>query len=381
MAGSYDTLWYPIMKNIIVADNDYKIAEEICSHLSSYRTHHSDSGSLALEMAKTMNPDLILLDLHLQERDGFSVLDKLQENSRLANIPVILLTNDDSSSFQARGIKSGVVDFILKRTNCPKDKIIDWETMQFRIDMHLELGEYRVSLEHSISELENNIGLAFAELIECKDYNFSGHIMRTEKYSEFLVHALYNAGTFPLDINPGFMEDLCKAVPFHDIGKIGVSDEILCKRGPLNDDELKAVRSHTSMGAKILDDISKKIPEKPYFKTAGIIAQSHHERYDGKGYPAGLSGENIPLASRIVSVVNVYDACVSERVYHLPMSHEDALKEIEKGSNSEFDPKITKVFLENKNEFARLGNELKEMALKMEKFPAAIPLFPAEISA
>ncbi|MDR0322895.1 MAG: HD domain-containing protein [Treponema sp.] len=354
------------MKNILVIDKKVT-GREICLHLSSYQTYHSDSSQKALEIAKVIKPDLILLNPFMTDTDGFFLLDKLQQNPQLQYIPVILLTSDDSPDFQARGLKSGVVDFILMRSDCSPDQFLDWEMLKFRVDLHLQLGEYRLSMENSVSELENNIGISFAELIECKDYNFSGHVMRTERYAELLANALYNAGTFPDSLNIDLIQDFTKAVPFHDIGKIGISDEILRKQGTLNDEELTHARSHTTIGSQILYDISERIPERPYFYTASIIALGHHERFDGSGYPNGLCGEDIPLICRIVSVVNVYDACVNERIYHPAMSHEDACKEIEKGSGSEFDPKIVEVFLKNSDKFARLAEELKTMTNMLGK--------------
>ena len=361
------------MKNILVADADKVIREEICSHLASFNAYQAATCRAALEMARTIKPDLILLDLMLPDMDGFSLMDQMHQHPQLEYIPVIFITSDISPEFQVKGLKSGAVDFILKEPGCPPDQILDWDILKFRLDLHLQLGEYRLSLEHSLCELENNIGLSFAELIECKDYNFSGHVMRTERYAEYLALALYNDNSFSSSLGLNYIEEFRRAVPFHDIGKIGISEEILRKRGPLNKEELGIAQSHTTIGAKILNNIGKRIPEKPYFNLASIIARGHHERFDGKGYPDGFSGEDIPLACRIVSVVNVYDACTSERVYHPAMNHEDAIKEIEKASSSEFDPRIVKVFLNHKDEFARLGKEFTVLIQQLNKLPVLDP--------
>ena len=357
------------MKNILVAESDREIRKEICSHLDSYKTYQAGTCRTALETARTLKPDLILLDILMPDMDGFYFMDQLQQHPRLEHIPVIFISSDISPEFQVKGLKSGVVDFILMQPGCPPDKILDWDILKFRVGLHLQLGEYRLSLEHSLCELENNIGLSFAELIECKDYNFSGHVMRTERYAEFLALALYNDNSFPESISLNYIEEIRQAVPYHDIGKIGISEEILCKRGPLNDKELKIAQSHTTIGAKMLNNISRRIPEKSYFNLAGIIARGHHERFDGKGYPDGFSGEDIPLACRIVSVVNVYDACTNERVYHPAMSHESAIREIEKAGGGEFDPRIVKVFLDHKDEFGRLGKEMKGLLNQLDKLP------------
>ena len=361
------------MKNVLVVDGDKDLVNEICLHLAPYKSLQATSGQMALEMARIQRPDLILMNPGIPGMDGFYVLDQLKCNYQLKNIPVVLLTSDDSPDFQVKWLKSGVVDFILLKSNYSRNQILDWEILKHRLNMHLELAEYRLSLEHSVTEMESNIGLCFAELIECKDHSFSGHVMRTERYAELLALSLYKANYFPAVLNLNYIEDLCKAVPFHDIGKIGISEQILCKRGPLNNEELKTARSHTTIGAQMLDDIYLRIPERSYFKFAGIIARSHHEHFDGKGYPDGLYGEDIPLACRIVSVVNVYDACANERVYHPAMSHEDACQEIIKGNGTEFDPRIVDVFFQNKNEFAMLAEELKVLTGKLGKLPAFLP--------
>jgi putative two-component system response regulator len=359
------------MKSILVVVGDEIVREKVCSRLSTYRTHTAGSGRVALEISRLVKPDLILLDSDLPGMDGFSALDQLQSHPLLQHIPVILFTHDNSPETQAKGLKSGAVDFICTLQN----GLPDWEILLHRVDQHLRLGEYRVSLEHSVREMEDNIGLCFAELIECKDLNYSGHVMRTERYAEFLALSLYGAEAFPSELSLSFIETLKRAVPFHDIGKICISEEILLKPGRLTDEELKTVWTHTVIGAKILNDIHDRLPGKPYFKMASLIARGHHERFDGKGYPDGFSGKDIPLCCRIVSVVNVYDACVTERVYHPPMTHEDACAEILKGRGSEFDPRIVDVFLQHNNAFARLGEELRSLSKQIE------PLSPQEIPA
>ena len=335
------------MKSVLIADNDELVLEEIGICLASYRIYPVKTGRTALETARGLMPDLILLDTDLPDMNGFDVLAQLKAHPRLRHIPVILLSG--VPGVEARAFRSGAVDVLAKPVNR--------DILFYRLELHLGLAEYALSLEHAVCELEDNLGLAFAELIEYKDYNFSGHVMRTSRYTELLALALFNEGLFPGELTLGFAEALVRGAPFHDIGKIGVSEEILLKRGPLEDDELRRVREHTLIGAGILENIGGRIPGRDYFKTAALVARGHHERYDGSGYPLGLSGEDIPLACRIVSVVNVYDACVSERVYHPAMSHRDACAELERGRGTEFDPAVLDVFLEHHARFARLGRE------------------------
>jgi putative two-component system response regulator len=347
------------MKSILVVDDDEVALEEICAQLSLYKTYAAQSGRYALEMARLLKPDLILLDSDMPRMDGFAVLNQLQQQPGLQEIPVIFLTADENPELQIRGLKSGAADFIVKPVNR--------DILYHRLELHLRFADYRRSLEHSVDELEDSIGHSFADLIECKDYNFSGHVLRTGKYTELLGISLYDRGTFSSELTLGFIDTMARSTPFHDIGKIGVSEEILRKKSRLTEDEFRTVQGHTLIGAKILNGIYEKLPSRSYFKMAELIARFHHERYDGTGYPSGFSGEDIPLCCRIVAVANVYDACVTERVYHPAMEHSAACEEIRRGSGSEFDPKIVDIFLENNDRFARLEDELKYIITTPER--------------
>ncbi|MDR2313128.1 MAG: response regulator [Spirochaetaceae bacterium] len=354
------------MKSILVVDDDEVVLESICAQLSLYKTYAAPSGKWALEMARVLRPNLILLDVNMPGMDGFDVLIQLQRQG-LRDIPVIFLTASEDPLIQIRGLKSGAADFIHKPVN--------GDILYHRIKLHLQFAAYTRSLERSIEEMEDHIGYAFADLIECKDYNFSGHVLRTAKYAELLGLCLYDKGFFSPELTLGFIDTMTRSTPFHDIGKIGISEEILRKKGPLSEDEFKTVRGHTLIGAGILKDIHEQLPGRDYFKTAELIARFHHERYDGTGYPFGFSGDRIPLCCRIVAVANVYDACVSDRVYHPAMEHSAACEEIRRGSGSEFDPRIVDVFLENSGRFDRLKNELQQTASILERSPSGEAYF------
>jgi putative two-component system response regulator len=238
------------------------------------------------------------------------------------------------------------VDFITKPANT--------DILHHRIDLHLEFSAYQLHLERTVKELQDNIGVSFAELVECKDFNVAGHVMRTGLYAELLSAELYKAQTFKDELKPEDADLLKRASPFHDIGKIGVSDTILRKRGPLSDEEYLEVQKHTVIGSQILEQIYNRTPSEHYLKTAMTVALGHHERFDGLGYPKGLKGNDIPLFCRILSVANVYDTCVTDRVYHMKSSHELACKMILGGRGTEFDPLIVDVFDRIQDKFALL---------------------------
>jgi putative two-component system response regulator len=203
-----------------------------------------------------------------------------------------------------------------------------------------------------VKELEDNIGISFAELVECKDYNIAGHVMRTGNYAELLAKELFEKGTFGGEIESQDISLIKRAAPFHDIGKIGISDMILLKRGPLSPEEYTEVKKHTLIGSRMLGLIYNRTPNQQYLKTAMMIAEGHHERFDGSGYPHGLKGDAIPLCCRIMAVANVYDACITDRVYHKALSHEESCQAILGGRGTEFDPRIVDVFDRMRDQFA-----------------------------
>jgi putative two-component system response regulator len=178
--------------------------------------------------------------------------------------------------------------------------------------------------------------------------------MRTSKYVEIIGRALLEKGLFPKDLTESELEMMIRAAPFHDIGKIGVSDVILLKPGPLTEEEYAQAKEHTRIGGRILLNIYKRTPSQHYLKFASTMAEGHHERYDGHGYPLGLAGDDIPLCCRIMAVANVYDACITDRVYRKGMAHGEAREIISTGAGTAFDPLIVKAFEEVRDGFSSL---------------------------
>jgi HD-GYP domain-containing protein (c-di-GMP phosphodiesterase class II) len=171
---------------------------------------------------------------------------------------------------------------------------------------------------------------------------------------EILGRKLLEKGTFGDELNREELDMMVRAAPFHDIGKIGISDTLLLKKDALTQAEYEEVKQHTLIGARFLAAIYVRTPEQHYLKFAKLIAESHHERYDGGGYPRGLAGDAIPLCSRIMAVANVYDSCITDRVYRRALSHEEACRVIIDGKGSWFDPRIVEIFEGMKDEFPRV---------------------------
>jgi putative two-component system response regulator len=335
------------MKSILIVDDNLVSLKQISAQLGAYyEVSLAKSGELALQICAHERPDLILLDVEMPGMDGFTVIAQLKLDPGLREIPVIFLTGKRDSATEVKCLESGAMDFITKPA--------DTEILRHRIELHLQFSAYQLHLEHMVKELEDTVGESFAELVECKDFNIAGHVLRTAAYSELLAVEILNAGIFSGQIDQEYIGLIKRAVPFHDVGKIGVSDTILLKRGSLSAEEYQEVQKHTLIGGRMLETIYRRTPSQRHLKLAITIAEGHHEWFDGTGYPRGLSGESIPLCCRLMAVANVYDACVTDRVYRKGLSHEATCAAITGSAGVQFDPRIVEVFDRIKEKFALL---------------------------
>jgi len=335
------------VKSILIVDDNLVSLKQISAQLvQDYEVSLAKSGELALQICAQERPDLILLDVEMPDMDGFATLARLKEEPRLKHIPVIFLTGNHDAETEVRCLESGAMDFITKPANA--------DILRHRIDLHLQFSTYQLHLENTVKELEDNIGVSFAELLDCKDYNVAGHVLRTGEYVELMATELLNEGVFGDEITAEDAATMKRASPFHDIGKIGVSDIILLKRTTLTEEEYKEIQRHTLIGGRVLQAIYDRSPNQHYLKMAVTIAEGHHERWDGTGYPRGLKGDDIPLCCRIMTVANVYDACITDRVYRKGLSHEQTCEVILSGRGTDYDPRIVDVFEKIRDKFAFL---------------------------
>jgi putative two-component system response regulator len=335
------------VKSILIVDDNLVSLKQISAQLAKdYEVSLAKSGELALQICAREKPDLILLDVEMPGMDGFATIARLKEDPQLKQIPVIFLTGNHDTGTEVKCLGSGAMDFITKPANV--------DILRYRIEMHLQFAAYQLHLERMIKEVEDNIGISFAELLECKDYNLANHVLRTGEYVELLIRELIEEGTFENEITAEDITVMKRAVPFHDIGKIGVSDIILLKKSSLTEIEYQEICKHTIIGAQVLKSIYERTPNQDYLKTAIIIAEGHHEHYDGTGYPHGLKGDDIPLCCRIMAVANVYDACITDRIYRKKLSHEQASATIFAGRGTEFDPRVVDAFDKVRDKFASL---------------------------
>ncbi|MFP3089171.1 response regulator [Treponema sp. TIM-1] len=325
------------MHKILVVDDNISSLKQIGAQLGgSYEVSLAKSGAMALQICMQEKPDLILLDIEMPEMDGFETLKRFRLNHYLGSIPVIFLTGNHDTEIEVRGLQSGARDFITK----PVEKSI----LLHRIELHLRFSSYQAQLEKTVAKLSENISLSFAELIECRDENTGEHVVRTSRYVGILGRKLIENGMFMDKLTPTDLEMMVRAAPLHDIGKIAISDRILLKPDRLDDEEFNIMKQHTSIGEEILAHMFDRTPTQQYLLYAKQIAASHHERFDGKGYPKGLAGDEIPLCGRIMAVADVYDALVADRVYRRGMNHLEAYRIIIEGKNKNFDGRVIDAF-------------------------------------
>lgn len=318
--------------NTILAVDDNEMNLQIIANIlkKKYAVMLAQSGGTGLKFIEKKKPDLILLDLMMPEMDGKETFRRIRQNPENRDIPIIFLTADDSVLTETECLEIGASDYITKP--------IMPRILLSRIGKTIELAEYQHHLQDIINEktretesLALQAIAAIANAIDAKDEETNGHSKRVAEYSRAIAREM------------GFDENECahlyETALLHDVGKIGIPDAILKKDGRLTPEEYEIIKTHTTIGGDILSAITT-------IEHISDGARCHHERYDGTGYPCGLSGENIPLVARIIAVADVYDALTSHRCYKPEMNPKDVRKEIEEGSGTQFDPKVIRAFHE-----------------------------------
>ena len=339
---------------ILVVDDDktnLTLAQNIL--LSRYRIAASNSGKAALKYLETHRPDLILMDINMPDMDGFEVMEQIRQQEETKTIPVIFLTADNLAETEIKCFQMGAVDYVTKPF--VPDILIS------RVDKTIELEQYRHNLEkmvreqaekitedaRRISAIQDSVIVGMANLIESRDGSTGRHVKNTQMYVSLIANELYSRKLFQGELTPEYIEDLCKAAPLHDVGKIKVPDAILQKPGKLTPEEYEEIKLHTTYSGKIIRMILGDLEDEHYVKIVGDIAMYHHERWDGTGYPTGLAADSIPLSARIMAVADVFDALYEERVYKPPVRPIERIMQImSEGRGTQFDPVIIDVFME-----------------------------------
>jgi len=321
------------MNTVLVVDDAVENIDVLKGVLKNdYNVKVATSGQMALKVAEKTMPDIILLDIMMPEMDGYEVCFLLKKNPLTHRIPVIFITAKDQEIDEVKGFEVGAADYI--------NKPIRPMVTKARIRTHLSLSDQKQALEHQVRDQTHEIYQTRLEIIkklgraaEYKDNDTGLHIERISKYAFHIAKGL------GLEDNQADL--VLQASPMHDIGKIGIPDEILKKPGKLSAEEWALVVKHPEIGADILGE-----SKAPLLQAARIIALEHHERWDGGGYPNGLSGENIHLFARITAVADVFDALTSRRPYKEGWPVERAVEYLREQQNRHFDRKIVEVFLQ-----------------------------------
>ena len=334
----------------VVDDNDTNLASAREALKDNYRVMTLPSAARMFSMLEKITPDLILLDIEMPDMDGFAALNLLKENEKQADIPVIFLTSLSDAVVEVRGFQLGVIDFMTKPFSAP--------VLINRIKTHLDIDELireRTLQLHQktiqLQRLQNAIIFGFADMVENRDKVTGGHIERTSLYIKILMDEMAAKGIYAGEVEKIDVEQFVSSARLHDVGKIAISDVILNKPGKLTDEEYAIMKTHTIEGENAIDQIASRTDDVEFLRNAKLFAGCHHERWDGKGYPRGLSGTDISLQGRTMAIADVYDALVSERPYKRPFSHADAVKIIMEGSGSQFDPVLAGIFNENQDQF------------------------------
>lgn len=343
--------------NILVVDDDQVNRHLFTSILSEegYQVESVERGDAALKSVKLQAPDIILLDVMMPGIDGFAVARKLKESPESESIPIIMVTSLSDQESRERGLLEGVEEFVNKPVN-PNELVIRVRNL-LRLKLANDiLKNHNVVLEEEVQRRSNELLKSFEEGLymlmraaEYRDDETGEHVRRISYYTKVLADSI--------GMDSQFCETIFLASPMHDIGKIGIPDQILLKPGQFEPHEWKVMKQHTIIGAEILAGGSS-----PYMQMGQEIALSHHERWDGSGYPHKLSDKEIPLSARIMSVCDVYDALRSKRPYKPAFDHDKSIGIIRNGDErikkSHFDPVVLEAFLSRSADFGEIYDSM-----------------------
>lgn len=353
---------------VMVIDDSPDALELTCEILAEqgYESAGFQTTSEAIASLEETIPDLILLDAIMPGMDGYASLKNLREIGTLKDVPILFVSGVDEPFQKVKAFRLGAVDYLTKPFHA--------EELNARIRTHLRLSQVRClaraeakSLESlveskllEISESQMAVIFAMAKLSESRDYETGRHMERIQIFCKILSLALRENFGFGEQIDDQFLQDIVCTSALHDIGKVGIEDAILLKPGKLTVEEFAIMKRHSIIGAETLRAIYKKYPSHASLEMGIAIARSHHEKWDGSGYPDGLARESIPLAARIMALADVYDALRARRPYKEPFAHKKAVDIIRKDSGTHFDPTVVQAFLAREKEFSTAWDRLSK---------------------
>lgn len=334
---------------ILVADDD-EINRDMLGYLlkeSGYKTRFACNGCEALDLVQRGGYRMVISDWNMPQMDGLQLCRAIRAGDFDGYIYFILLTSRDQDADIIEGLSAGADDFITKPFNPAELRV------------RISAGERILSLETRDLAL-----FALAKLAESRDWETGAHLERMRNYCRILAHDLSQQPDFAGEVTAEFVRLIYQVSPLHDIGKVGIPDSILLKPGRLSDHEFALMKKHTIIGARTLNAALRQHPRAKFLRMARDIALTHHEHFDGTGYPHGKAGTNIPLCGRIAALADVYDALTSKRVYKEQFSHEVARSIIISGTGTHFDPAIVQAYLRSEEQFVALAKRLSQTVEK-----------------
>ena len=357
------------IRRILVVDDESSNRDLLTKMLKAlgYYVDSAIDGLKALDQLKQFGYDLILLDVMMPGMDGFEVVRKIRSGTEYKDIPICMVTGLAGREDRLRAVEAGANDFIVKPFDMMELKIrthsmlVEKESREalkrYQAELEETVAKRTEALQHALQakeEAQRKTYLAQLETIERlalaaehRDKETSFHIKRVSRYSHMIA--------IKLGLSPEECELILNATPMHDVGKIGIPDAILLKAGKLSHSEFEIMKKHTEIGAIILSGSSSDL-----LRAGEIIARSHHERWDGSGYPLGLSGEDIPLWGRITALADVFDALTSKRPYKDAYSNEMAVQIMKEAGGVFFDPRLLDIFMDNLTELFAIQKQYME---------------------
>jgi len=349
-------------KTIFIVDDDMTNLTIGADTLSdSYNIFTFISGKLLLKKLEKYIPDMILLDVDMPDMDGYEVINKIKGDDKTSNVPVIFLTAKSDCESELEGLSLGAIDYIIKPFSPP--------LLRKRIEVHLLVESQKTKLQdfnmnlmrmveaktRTVIELQNAILSTMTKLVDRRDDITGGHIDRTQRYMYILLNKMHDIDQYKDESSTWDMDLVVQSTRLHDIGKIAIRDNILLKPGKLTDEEFEIIKTHASIGEDAITEIENNTSEHKFLEYSKVFVATHHERWDGSGYPRGLKGGETPLLGRAMALVDVYDALVSVRPYKEPFTHEEAVEIISEESGAHFDPDIVDIFLSVSEQFKQVA--------------------------
>jgi putative two-component system response regulator len=346
-------------KVVLVDDNPVNLKVARNTLMEKYNVFTVPSAEKLFVFLKQTLPDIILLDVMMPKMSGYEAIDILKSNPRTADIPVIFLTSKADPVSELEGFTLGAVDYV--------SKPFSPQLLLKRVEVHLLLESQKAELKNlnenltqmveekteEVLELQNAVLITMANLVEARDDVTGGHVERTERFFRLLTEEMLEEGIYKDILDTWDINLFLQSSRLHDVGKIAIKDSILLKPGPLTNEEFEEMKKHSIFGEKVIEKIQQNARESIFLTHAKIMAGTHHEKWNGSGYPRGLAGSSIPLQGRLMAFVDVYDALISDRPYKKAFSPEQAVHIIVEGCGTQFDPSLKDVFLAASKRFSQ----------------------------